>query len=72
MKVLKMVHKEAKERNVSVGFLGDFFDHVYNKGTLPVDILNSLLRYFEQEWSVPMIMIPGNHDYFDASEMNMG
>lgn len=72
MKVLKMVHKEAKERNVSVGFLGDFFDHVYNKGTLPVDILNSLLRYFEQEWSVPMIMIPGNHDYFDASETEHG
>ena len=64
--------QKQKKRNIPVGFLGDFFDHVYNKGTLPVDILNSLLRYFEQEWSVPMIMIPGNHDYFDASETEHG
>tara|TARA_B110000091_G_scaffold177776_1_gene193219 strand:+ start:9324 stop:12335 length:3012 start_codon:yes stop_codon:yes gene_type:complete len=72
LQVLRRVHLEAKTRNVSVGFLGDFFDHVYNKGTLPVDILNALLRFFETEWSVPMIMIPGNHDYFDASETEHG
>lgn len=72
MKVLDIVHQLAKERNTTVGFLGDFFDHVYNKGTLPVNILNSLLRYFELKWSVPMIMIPGNHDYFDASETEHG
>jgi DNA repair exonuclease SbcCD nuclease subunit len=72
MKVLRRVHKEAVERHVSVGFLGDFFDTVYNRGTLPVDILNELLRYFADEWHVPMIMIPGNHDYFDASETEHG
>lgn len=72
MKVLRRVHSEAVTRNVPVGFLGDFFDHVYNKGTLPVDILNELLRYFSDEWHVPMIMIPGNHDYFDASETEHG
>lgn len=72
LQVLRRVHSEAKTRNVSVGFLGDFFDHVYNKGTLPVDILNALLRFFETEWSVPMVMIPGNHDYFDASETEHG
>ena len=70
--VLRRVHTEAESRNVPVGFLGDFFDHVYNKGTLPVDILNELLRFFETEWRVPMIMIPGNHDYFDASETEHG
>lgn len=72
MKVLRRVHSEAIERQVPVGFLGDFFDRVYNEGTLPVDILNTLLRFFETEWKVPMIMIPGNHDYFDASETEHG
>jgi len=72
MQVLRRVHSEALTRNVPVGFLGDFFDHVYNKGTLPVDILNELLRFFAEEWRVPMTMIPGNHDYFDASETEHG
>ena len=72
MQVLRRVHQEALTRNVPVGFLGDFFDHVYNKGTLPVDILNELLRFFANEWHVPMTMIPGNHDYFDASETEHG
>lgn len=72
LKVLRHVHQQAKVHNVSIGFLGDFFDHVYNKGTLPVNILNGLMRFFETEWSVPMIMIPGNHDYFDASETEHG
>ena len=72
MKVLRRVHAEAVQRRVSVGFLGDFFDRVYNEGTLPVDILNALLRFFETEWKVPMVMIPGNHDYFDASETEHG
>lgn len=72
MEVLRRVHHEASTRGCSVGFLGDFFDHVYNKGTLPVDILNELMRFFSNEWHVPMIMIPGNHDYFDASETEHG
>lgn len=72
LQVLRRVHAEAIQRNVTVGFLGDFFDHVYNKGTLQVDILNELLRFFETEWTVPMVMIPGNHDYFDASETEHG
>jgi len=72
LKVLRRVHKEATDRALPVGFLGDFFDHVYNKGTLPVDILNELMRFFANEWTVPMVMIPGNHDYFDASETEHG
>ena len=72
LKVLRRVHKEATDRALPIGFLGDFFDHVYNKGTLPVDILNELMRFFANEWTVPMVMIPGNHDYFDASETEHG
>lgn len=72
LQVLRHVHQQAKLHQVSIGFLGDFFDHVYNKGTLPVNILNGLMRFFATEWSVPMIMIPGNHDYFDASETEHG
>lgn len=72
MKVLRFVHAEALKRQTSIGFLGDFFDRVYNEGTLPVDILNELMRFFSNEWRVHMYMIPGNHDYFDASETEHG
>lgn len=72
MKVLRFVHAEALKRQTSIGFLGDFFDRVYNEGTLPVDILNELMRFFSTEWRVHMYMIPGNHDYFDASETEHG
>lgn len=72
MQVLRRVHSEAVQRNVTVGFLGDFFDKVHSQGTLPVNILNELMRFFETEWSVPMVMIPGNHDYFDAAETEHG
>lgn len=72
MQVLRRVHREAQRRNTTVGFLGDFFDKVHSQGTLPVNILNELMRFFETEWSVPMIMIPGNHDYFDAAETEHG
>lgn len=66
--VLRRVHAEAVRRKCPVYFLGDFFDTVYNKGTLPVDVLNTLLRYFSKEWTVPMKMLVGNHDMFDAAE----
>jgi len=72
MEVLRRVHDEARQRKVPVGFLGDFFDKVHSQGTLPVNILNELMRFFETEWSVPMVMIPGNHDYFDAAETEHG
>ena len=72
MKVLRRVHREAKQRQIPVGFLGDFFDKVHSQGTLPVNILNELMRFFETEWTVPMVMIPGNHDYFDAEETEHG
>lgn len=66
--VLRGIHEKAIESNQQIGFLGDFFDTVYRRGTIPVDMLNTLLDFFEKEWKVDMIMIPGNHDYIDASE----
>ena len=66
--VLKDIHTRAIKMNTTVGFLGDFFDTVYRRGTIPVDMLNTLLDFFADEWKVEMIMIPGNHDYIDASE----
>ena len=66
--VLRGIHAKAIETKQKIGFLGDFFDTVYRRGTIPVDMLNTLLEFFEKEWSIDMIMIPGNHDYIDASE----
>ena len=66
--VLRGIHKRALDSGQQIGFLGDFFDTVYRRGTIPVDMLNTLLEFFEKEWKVDMIMIPGNHDYIDASE----
>ena len=68
LEVLRGIHSYALENNSEVGFLGDFYDTVYRRGTIPVDMLNVLLEFFAKEWKVPMIMIPGNHDYIDASE----
>ena len=66
--VLRGIHSKAIDTDQQIGFLGDFFDTVYRRGTIPVDMLNTLLEFFEKEWKVNMIMIPGNHDYIDASE----
>ena len=56
--VLHAVHEAALARNAGIIFLGDFW-HV--RGALSVDLLNRVLRALEQ-WTQPMIMIPGNHD----------
>jgi DNA repair exonuclease SbcCD nuclease subunit len=58
LEVLTRVHELAVERDAGVLFLGDFWHH---RGTLRVDCLNSVLEHF-RDWTVPMIMIPGNHD----------
>ena len=68
LEVLRDIHARAIKEQCSVGFLGDFFDTVYRRGTIPVDMLNTLLDFFSREWCVNMWMIPGNHDYIDASE----
>ena len=70
--VLRFVHREAVAHGSHVFFLGDFWDHVYRRGTLPVDLLNHMIRFFKEEWQVKTIMIPGNHDYFDSAETEHG
>ena len=56
--VLHAVHEAAVARGAGIIFLGDFW-HV--RGALSVDLLNRVLRALEQ-WTQPVIMIPGNHD----------
>ena len=55
-----------------VFFLGDFWHHIYRRGTIPVDLLNEMVRFFKDEWNVKTYMIPGNHDYHDSAETEHG
>lgn len=58
LEVLDRVHAVAVQHGAGVLFLGDFWHH---RGTLRVDCLNAVLKAL-QGWTVPMVMIPGNHD----------
>jgi len=64
--ILRFVHKEAAVRNAGVIFLGDFWDTA-NTGYLNLQLLNEVLGHFQQEWKIPMAMIPGNHDMVPCS-----
>lgn len=70
--VLRYINKYAQEKACRVYFLGDFWDHIYRRGTVPVDLLNEMVRFFHKEWRCLMTMIPGNHDYFDSEETEHG
>lgn len=72
MQILRRILSEARNLHSQVYFLGDFFDTVYSKGTLPVDMLNKLMSFFKNEWNVKLLMFPGNHDYMDAAETEHG
>lgn len=58
LETLSTIHTIASSRNAGVLFLGDFWHH---RGSLPIPTLNSVLDALST-WTVPMIMIPGNHD----------
>ena len=58
VEVLDTVHRLAVEREAGVLFLGDWWHH---RGTIRVNTLNSILEALGR-WTVPMVMIPGNHD----------
>lgn len=58
VQALKIAHAEALKRDAGVLFLGDFW---HARGALAVEPLNLILKEL-QYWSVPVIMIPGNHD----------
>jgi DNA repair exonuclease SbcCD nuclease subunit len=68
LEVLDRVHKLAVEREAGVLFLGDWWHH---RGTLRVDCLNSVLNHLHS-WTVPMVMIPGNHDQVTLGGHNHG
>ncbi len=70
--VLEFIHQQAVKHKANVFFLGDFWDHVYRRGTLPVDLLNRMIRFFKDKWKANTIMIPGNHDWFDSAETEHG
>ena len=61
LQVLDTIHAAAKERRAGILFLGDFWHH---RGFVRVDCLNAVLDAMSK-WSVPSIMIPGNHDQID-------
>lgn len=58
VQALKIAHEEALKRDAAILFLGDFW---HARGALPVEPLNLVLKEL-QTWSVPVVMIPGNHD----------
>lgn len=68
LEVLDRVHKLAVEREAGVLFLGDWWHH---RGTLRVDCLNAVLTHLHS-WTVPMVMIPGNHDQVTLGGHNHG
>ncbi len=61
LEVLDTIHTAAVERQAGILFLGDFWHH---RGFVRVDCLNAVLNTMSN-WSVPSIMIPGNHDQVD-------
>jgi len=68
LQVLEQVHRLAVERQAGVLFLGDWWHH---RGTLRVDCLNSVLSHLKT-WTVPMVLIPGNHDQVTLGGHNHG
>ena len=66
--VLGSVLEHAKRLDATICFLGDWWDHIYRNGSLATDMHNRFIRFFHKRWDVPTLMIPGNHDYSDATE----
>jgi hypothetical protein len=60
--VLRAVHALALAERRTVVFLGDFFNSVYCKAAISVELLNVLVEYFSSEWTVKSYFLVGNHD----------
>jgi len=60
--VLRAVHALALKEDRTVVFLGDFFNSVYCKAAISVELLNKLVAYFSSEWTVRSYFLVGNHD----------
>ena len=63
LSVLNFVHEAAVERDAGIIFLGDFWHH---RGYVRVNCLNAVLDEMSR-WTVPCVMIPGNHDQVDRT-----
>ena len=61
-KVLRAVHAVAIKEKRTVVFLGDFFNSVYCKASISVELLNKLVAYFSSEWTAKSYFLVGNHD----------
>lgn len=61
LEVLNFIHHSATKRNAGVVFLGDFWHH---RGFINTICLNAILEAMSR-WTIPCIMIPGNHDQVD-------
>ena len=62
MEVLRRVHDAALARDAGIVFLGDFW---HARGAIPVEPLVEALDAV-RAWTVPAVMIPGNHDQVTA------
>ena len=62
MEVLRRVHDAALARDAGIVFLGDFW---HARGAIPVEPLVEALDAI-RAWTVPAVMIPGNHDQVTA------
>jgi len=60
--VLRAVHALALKEDRIIVFLGDFFNSVYCKAAISVELLNKLVAYFSSEWKVQSYFLVGNHD----------
>lgn len=65
IQVLNYVHTTALQYDAGILFLGDFWHH---RGFVRVDCLNAVLAELSK-WTVPCIMLPGNHDQISWSGM---
>ena len=64
--VLRQVHRVAQQHtNSGIMFLGDFW-HIRSH-TIRIDLLHRILSLFQQHYTLPMILIPGNHDQISSS-----
>jgi DNA repair exonuclease SbcCD nuclease subunit len=68
LEVLEAVHAVAERQGCPVAFLGDWWDI---RGALPVRSLNATMEALRQ-WSVPLWMIPGNHDQISIDGLTHG
>ena len=67
LKVLRHLNDYAARTNSELCFLGDWFCTVYRHATVDVELMNTCLRFFTSELSVPLKMLIGNHDMTDLN-----